>query len=49
MAVSPSRLSSRRTYRQSHGTLGVLNEWFSCRSTAASESRITAIHTIVTS
>ena len=25
--------TSRRTYRQSHGTLGVLNEWPSCRST----------------
>ena len=24
---------SRRTYRQSHGTLGVLKEWPSCRST----------------
>jgi len=49
LSVSPSRLTSRRTYRQSHGTLGVLNEWPSCRSTAASGSRITAIHTIVMS
>ena len=34
---------------QSHGILGVLNEWPSCRSTAASGSRITAIHTVVMS
>jgi len=26
-----------------------LNEWLSCRSTAASGSRITAIHTVVMS
>jgi len=42
-------LTSRRTYRQSHGTLGVLNEWPSCRLTAASGSRITAIHAVVMS
>ena len=40
---------SRPTFRQSHGTLGVANEWPSCRSTTASGSRIAAIHTVVMS